>query len=38
MITAGHYKTETVGVKALAPLIEKKFKLKTIFIDNPTGM
>lgn len=38
MIIAGHYKTETVGVKALGPLLEKKFKLKTVFIDNPTGM
>jgi dinuclear metal center YbgI/SA1388 family protein len=38
MITAGHYKTETVGVKALRSLLEKKFKLKTVFIDNPTGM
>jgi dinuclear metal center YbgI/SA1388 family protein len=38
MIIAGHYKTETVGVKALGPLLEEKFKLKTVFIDNPTGM
>jgi dinuclear metal center YbgI/SA1388 family protein len=38
IIFAGHYATETVGVKALMPLIEKKFKVKTIFIDNPTGL
>jgi len=38
MITAGHYKTETVGVKEVGRLLEKKFNLKTVFIDNPTGM
>jgi dinuclear metal center YbgI/SA1388 family protein len=38
MIIAGHYKTETVGVKALGLLLEKKFNVKTAFIDNPTGM
>lgn len=38
MITAGHYKTETVGVKEVGKLLEKKFKVKTVFIDNPTGM
>lgn len=38
VIAAGHYKTETIGVKALGQLLEKKFNLKTIFIDNPTGM
>jgi len=38
VITAGHYKTETVGVKEVGKLLERKFKLKTVFIDNPTGM
>jgi dinuclear metal center YbgI/SA1388 family protein len=38
MILAGHYKTETGGVKVVGNLLEKKFNLKTIFIDNPTGM
>jgi dinuclear metal center YbgI/SA1388 family protein len=38
MIIAGHYKTETIGVKEVGKLLEKKFKLKTVFIDNPTGM
>jgi len=38
VIFGGHYKTETVGVKALGKLIEKKFNLKTIFIDSPTGL
>lgn len=36
-IVAGHYATETVGVKALMPILEKKFGVKTIFIDNPPG-
>jgi dinuclear metal center YbgI/SA1388 family protein len=35
LIVAGHYATETVGVKALQKLIREKFKLKTEFIDNP---
>jgi dinuclear metal center YbgI/SA1388 family protein len=38
MILAGHYATETLGVKALMPLISKIFKVKTVFIDNPTGI
>ena len=37
IIVAGHYATETVGVKALMPLIKEKFKTRTVFIDNPTG-
>ena len=37
VIEAGHYATETVGVKALMPLLKEKFKIETIFIDNPTG-
>ena len=38
ILFAGHYATETFGVKALGALIEEKFGLPTIFIDNPTGM
>ncbi len=38
ILFAGHYATETVGVKALGRLLEEKFGLSTIFIDNPTGM
>ena len=38
IIVAGHYATETVGVKALMPLIKEKFNIKTVFIDNPTGL
>jgi putative NIF3 family GTP cyclohydrolase 1 type 2 len=32
MVCAGHYETETFGVKALAKAMEKSLKVKTIFI------
>lgn len=32
-INAGHYTTETFGVKAISKLLEKRFDLETIFID-----
>ena len=38
LIFAGHYATETVGVKALMPILKEKFGVKTIFIDIPTGL
>ncbi len=38
ILFAGHYATETFGVKALGKLIEEQFGLPTVFIDNPTGM
>jgi dinuclear metal center YbgI/SA1388 family protein len=38
IIEAGHYATETLGVKALIQLIKEKFNIKVIFIDNPTGV
>jgi putative NIF3 family GTP cyclohydrolase 1 type 2 len=38
LIEAGHYKTETVGVKEIGKLLEKKFGLKTFFINLPTSM
>ncbi len=34
-IAAGHYNTEKPGVTALAAALEKKFKVKTEFIDIP---
>jgi dinuclear metal center YbgI/SA1388 family protein len=34
MIAAGHYATETVGVKALMPLVRDTFAVRTIFIDD----
>jgi len=38
VIFAGHYATETVGVRALMKVVNKKFKVKTVFIDDPTGL
>lgn len=35
---AGHYATETFGVKALGRLLEERFGLPVVFLDNPTGM
>jgi len=35
---AGHYATETLGVKALAEHIAERFQLPWSFIDHPTGM
>lgn len=33
VIMAGHYETETVGVRALMPLLEEKFGVETVFLD-----
>lgn len=38
LIFAGHYATETVGVKALMPVLKKRFDVETVFIDVPTGL
>ena len=38
VLYAGHYNTEVFGVKALKGLIERKFNIKGVFIDIPTGM
>ncbi len=35
---AGHYATETFGVKALAAHVGKKFKLPWEFVNHPTGL
>ena len=35
---AGHYATETFGVRALASELGREFGLKTEFIDHPTGL
>lgn len=37
-IFMGHYATETFGVIALGKKLEDKFGIKTIFIDEPTGI
>ena len=38
VIYAGHYATETFGVKALAAHLSRKFRLPWEFIDHPTGL
>ena len=38
VVYAGHYATETVGVKALGKHLEDQFGLETFFIDHPTGL
>jgi dinuclear metal center YbgI/SA1388 family protein len=38
VLHAGHYATETVGVRALAEHLGAKFGLPTSFHDHPTGM
>ena len=35
---AGHYATETTGVKALAEHVSTKFRIPWAFLDHPTGM
>jgi dinuclear metal center YbgI/SA1388 family protein len=34
LIVAGHYATETVGVKALIPFVRNSFNVKTVFITD----
>jgi dinuclear metal center YbgI/SA1388 family protein len=36
VILAGHYATETWGVRALMPLLEREFGVETKFVDIPT--
>ncbi len=38
LIYAGHYATETFGVKALAQHLQDKFGLPWEFVDHPTGL
>ena len=38
VIYAGHYATETLGVKALGERLAKQFGLASEFIDHPTGL
>ncbi|MFH1848902.1 MAG: Nif3-like dinuclear metal center hexameric protein [archaeon] len=37
LITAGHYATETLGIKALMERVREKLKIAGTFIDLPTG-
>ena len=38
IIYAGHYATETIGVRALAKHLAEKYKLPSTFISAPTGL
>jgi dinuclear metal center YbgI/SA1388 family protein len=38
VLFAGHYATETVGVRALGDHLARRFGLETRFLDFPTGM
>jgi dinuclear metal center YbgI/SA1388 family protein len=38
VIYAGHYATETFGVKALAEHLSRKYRVPWEFIDHPTGL
>ncbi len=38
LLFAGHYATETGGVKAVGRHLKEQFKLDTVFLDYPTGM
>jgi dinuclear metal center YbgI/SA1388 family protein len=38
VIYAGHYATETVGVRALSEHLREKFGLPWTFVDHPTGL
>lgn len=38
ILYAGHYATETFGVKALAAHLSKKFRVPWLFLDHPTGL
>jgi len=38
VLYAGHYATETFGVRALAAELEREFGLDSVFVDHPSGM
>jgi len=38
VIYAGHYDSETFGVKALAARLEEEFGLPWVFLEHPTGL
>jgi dinuclear metal center YbgI/SA1388 family protein len=37
VVFAGHYATETLGVRALGDHLSERFGLETVFLDAPTG-
>ena len=38
LLYAGHYATETFGVRALADRLAEKFEVSAVFVDKPTGL
>jgi putative NIF3 family GTP cyclohydrolase 1 type 2 len=38
IIYAGHYATETLGVRALAREIAEKYRIGEFFVNAPTGL
>jgi putative NIF3 family GTP cyclohydrolase 1 type 2 len=38
VIYAGHYATETLGVRALAEYVGKRFVIPWSFVNAPTGL
>lgn len=38
VLYAGHYATETFGVKALSEHLSRRFKISACFLDHPTGL
>jgi dinuclear metal center YbgI/SA1388 family protein len=38
VLYAGHYATETFGVKALASHLARRFRIPWVFLDHPTGL
>jgi dinuclear metal center YbgI/SA1388 family protein len=38
LLLAGHYATETFGVRALADHLARRFELESCFVDLPTGL
>ncbi|MGE3313208.1 MAG: Nif3-like dinuclear metal center hexameric protein, partial [Limisphaerales bacterium] len=38
VLYAGHYATETFGVRALAEMLSKRFRIPWQFLDLPTGL
>lgn len=38
VLYAGHYATETLGVRALGDVLAQRFKISSTFVDVPTGL
>lgn len=38
VVLAGHYATETLGVKALTQHLSQRFRIPWVFVDHPSGL